>query len=104
MNIWFKFAILYLIPLSTFAGGLGIYFHAYGRPPEETFIEYSFPLLALSLFVSSFLTKDVVSQFLLAKEIMNKSLCYVGIILSLFAWIIELIIVGLSLYFLYGPN
>ena len=90
------FLILYLIPILSFVGSVGVYMHAYGKSPENTFINFAFIFVVSGFIASSFIAIKLVSQFS-ADEII-----YWGIVFSILAWLIELVVFGLYLVVFYG--
>jgi hypothetical protein len=91
MSTSINFLILYLIPLLSFAGATGVYLHAHGKPPEDTFINFAFICIVIGFVASCFITTTLVSHF--SSDAMN----YFGIVFSILAWFIEYLVVGLYL-------
>ena len=96
MSITVKFLILYLIPVLTFVGSFGVYFHAYGKSPENTFINFGFFIVVCAFFASSTLALSLVHHFLLKQN------SYVGVVFSLIPWFAAIIVIILYLVVFYG--
>lgn len=95
MSKKFKILILYLLPFLSFALLVLVYTHAYGKYPEDTFINSAFSLIILGFILSCFLTVNLFSMFL------NKTLFYTGIIFSIFAFLLEVLVVCFYLLVFY---
>lgn len=95
MDTPLKFLILYLIPILSSVSSVGVYKHAYGKAPEDTFINMLFFFVVLGFVASCFITVTLVSKFSSGEVI------YSGIVFSILAWIVELIVVGLYLVIFY---
>lgn len=96
MSTTVKFLILYLIPILSFVSSVGVYMHAYGKAPENTYINLAFFFVVLGFIASCFITVMLVTQFL------SNEAVYSGIVFSILAWLVELIVVGLYLVMFYG--
>jgi hypothetical protein len=96
MNTAVKFLILYLIPIITFASSVGVYVHAHGKPPENTFVSIGFAFVVSAFITSCVLAFNVISQYL------STEVSILGIGFALLALILELVVVGLYLVIFYG--
>lgn len=97
MNIWLKFVILYLIPIVSFAFSVGAYLYLYGKSLtlEQTIINFTFLAVVLGFIASSVLTINLITHFM-------PNYIYLGVIFSVIAWLLDLIVVGLCLVGFYG--
>ncbi|MBL4796564.1 MAG: hypothetical protein JKY50_04050 [Oleispira sp.] len=95
MDTLIKFLILYLIPILSSVSSVGVYKHAYGKAPEDTFINMAFIFVALGFIASCFIMVTLVSKF------SSGEIIYSGIVFSILAWLLELIVVGLYLVIFY---
>ncbi|PHR74361.1 MAG: hypothetical protein COA66_00795 [Arcobacter sp.] len=90
-----KILILYLLPFLSLSVLVLVYMHAYGKYPEDTFINSAFSFIILGFILSCFITINLFSMFL------NKKLFYTGIIFSIFAFLLEVGIVCFYLLIFY---
>jgi len=96
MSITVKFIILYLIPILTFAGSFGVYRHAYGKSPEDTYINIAFFFVVLGFIASCAIAFALINQFVSIER------NYLGIVFSLLPWGADLLVLGLYLVVFYG--
>ncbi len=96
MSVTIKFIILYLIPVISFAGLVGVYFHGYGKSPGETFVNSAFFFVVLGFIASCFIAISLITQFTAGETI------YTGIVFSILAWLIEIIVLVLYRVVFYG--
>ncbi len=85
MSTTLKFSILYLIPILSFAATIGIYLLAYGKSLHNPIIDFGL-ILVISCFISSSYLAVVLISHFLAQEVK-----YLGILFSVFAWILGII-------------
>lgn len=104
MNIWFKFVILYLIPVLSVAGVMGLYAISYGKYSESTFNTFAGSLLVVAFIISCFLTFNIIEQCLAQKEMMNNFSFYSQMFLSGLAWFIELALLLGGIYITYSQT
>ncbi len=90
-----KFLILYIIPSLSFSLLLLVYVDAYGKYPEDTFINSAFTLIALGFLLSCFVTINLFSMFL------NKKLFYMGLLFCILAFLLEVAVVCIYLLIFY---
>lgn len=97
MNITLNFALLYLIPVMSFALAVGTYLKVYGRALalEQKIINFTFSIIIVGFIASSSLAIILVTHFL-PNEV------YSGVVFSIIAWFLDAIVVGLCLIFFYG--
>lgn len=82
MSTVVKFLILYLVPVLSFAGVLGIYMLAYGKSLDSPLIS-----LALFLVVSSFIVSSYVAVILISQFAAN-GVIYSGLLFSILGWLL----------------
>lgn len=85
MSTIIKFLILYLLPVLSFAGVIGIYLLAYGKSLDNPLIEFAFFLSVFSFIASSYLSVKLISCFV------TKSVNYWGILFSCLGFVLGII-------------
>ncbi|RBP53669.1 hypothetical protein DFR28_1011056 [Arenicella xantha] len=96
MSVIGKFIILYLIPLVTFAVSLGVYVHAYGKSPEDTYVNIGLLFTICSLVASSALAFNLAHKFLPGHS------NYLGVVFSLIPCFLSIIVIILYLIVFFG--
>ena len=96
MSISVQFLILYLVPIVSFAGAVGIYARAYGKDLEHTFINPVFVLILVGFVASCFIAQRLVSYF------MEGDANYVGVMLAILPCVINFLVAGLYAVVFYG--
>jgi len=91
-----KFIILYLIPILTFSGSVGFYFYAYGKSPEDIYINIVFFFVVLGFIATCAIAFTLINQFVSIER------NYLGVIFSLLPLIADLLVLGLYLKVFYG--
>jgi len=85
MSTAVKFLVLYLTPILSFAGTTGIYLLAYGGSLDNPIIDFALLLIISGFITSSYFTVKLISHFVI------KKVNYLGILFSLFGFILGLI-------------
>jgi len=95
MNIWFKFIVLYLLPVISFFLTLGIYALLYGKAQESTFNTVYIGIFIVAFILSSFISFNIIEHCFSQKEIMSNLAFYTQVILAGLASLIQfLLLIG----------
>jgi len=96
MSISIQFVVLYLVPIVSFAGAVGIYARAYGKDLEHTYINPVFVLILVGFAVSCFITQGLVSYFTEGET------NYLGVVLAILPCVINFLVIALYAVVFYG--
>ena len=84
-----------MIPILSIMSTAAIYVHAYGKSPEDTYINLGFVFIVGGFIASCMIAFNLIAHFTMGNT------QYLGIVFSLLACLVQFVIIGLYLVLLY---